>query len=55
MSAVRRSLRELSASEERLAGLAAPQDETINHSDIAEINRDFWSNATLIKPCGKKQ
>lgn len=55
MTTVRKSLKALSISKKRLAELAARKDKDINYSDIPKIDKDFWQNAKLVEPSGKKQ
>lgn len=55
MTTVRKSLRNLSVSKKRLAELAARKDEDIDYSEIPKIDKDFWQNAELVEPPGKKQ
>ena len=54
MTTVRKSLEEASISKERLAQLAAQRDEDIDYSDIPATDKDFWKDAKLVEPPGKK-
>jgi uncharacterized protein (DUF4415 family) len=55
MTTVRKSTKDLSLSTKRLAELAARRDEDIDYSDIPKLDADFWKNAELVEPLGKKQ
>lgn len=55
MSTSRKSLDELSISDERIAELAAMPDEDIDTSDIPELDEAFWQNARVRFPGGKER
>ncbi|HIE66047.1 MAG TPA: 3-oxoacyl-ACP synthase [Verrucomicrobia bacterium] len=55
MSTVRKSLKELSISKERLGQLNSIRDKDIDYSDIPKLDEDFWKKAELVMPSGKKQ
>ncbi len=55
MSTVRKSLKELSISEKRVAELSGRADEDIDDSDIPKIDQNFWKNATVVEPPSKQQ
>lgn len=54
MSTVRKSLSELSISKERLKELSERPDESIDYSDIPELDADFFEHAELVYPPGKQ-
>lgn len=54
MSTSKKTLDELSISEERLAELAS-MSEDIDTSDIPELGDDFWANARVRFPGGKER
>ena len=55
MTTTKKSLDELSISEERMAELAALSDDDIDTSDIPELDDEFWKNARVRFPGGKER
>ena len=55
MSMKRTSLDALSISEKRLKELEARADNTIDYSDIPEIDADFWKTATVQEASNKER
>ena len=55
MSTTKKSLDELSISDERIAELAAMSDEGIDTSDIPELDDSFWRDARVRFPGGKER
>ena len=55
MTTSKKSLDELSVSDERLAELAALSDESIDTSDIPELDEAFWQRASVRFPGGKER
>ncbi len=55
MTTIKKSLDELSISDERIAELAAMPDEDIDTRDIPELNDEFWKNARVRLPGGKER
>jgi len=55
MTIIKKSLDELSISDERIAELAAMPDEDINTDDIPELDDEFWQNARVRFPGGKQR
>jgi len=53
MSTTRKSLDELSVSKERLNELASRSDDSIDYSDIPELDNEFWENAKVAPPRNK--
>ncbi|TXS90825.1 3-oxoacyl-ACP synthase [Parahaliea maris] len=54
MSTVRKSLDELSVSKKRLKELSGKAEESIDYSDIPELDADFFEHADLVYPPGKQ-
>lgn len=55
MTTSKKSLDELSISDERLAEINAIADEDIDSSDIPELDEAFWKNARVRYPGGKER
>lgn len=55
MTTSKKSLDELSISDERLAEMAAIPDSDIDTSDIPELGEEFWKNARVRFPGGKER
>lgn len=55
MSTSKKSLNELTISDERIAELAALPDDDIDTSDIPELTDEFWKNARVRYPGGKER
>ena len=55
MPTSKKTLDELSISDDRLAELAAMPDEDIDTSDIPELTEDFWKNAKVRYPTEGKE
>ena len=54
MTTVKKSLNDLSISDERLAELKARPDTAIDYSDVPELDEAFWRNAEVRLPEPKK-
>ena len=55
MSTVRKSPDELETSPKELKKLRAMTDEDIDYSDIPELDENFFKEARVVVPPGKKQ
>jgi len=55
MSTVRKSLDKLSVSPKRRKELKARKDEEIDYSDIPALDEQFFKEARVVVPPGKKQ
>lgn len=55
MTISKKSLDELSVSNDRLAEMAAIPEESIDTSDIPELDDAFWANARVSFPGGKER
>jgi len=55
MTTSKKTLGELSISDDRLAELAAMPDEDIDTSDIPELTEEFWKNAKVRYPSEGKE
>lgn len=53
MSTTRKSLDEISITDQRLAELAALAEKEIDTSDIPELDDNFWKNAKVEHPSNK--
>jgi uncharacterized protein (DUF4415 family) len=54
MTTVKKSLDDLSVSDERLAELKAKPDSAIDYSDIPKLDKAFWQHAEVRLPETKK-
>ncbi len=55
MTTVRKELDELTISNKRLKELANRPDESIDYSDIPELDETFWQNAKVVQPANKER
>lgn len=55
MTTVRKELDELTISNKRLKELANRSEESIDYSDIPELDDTFWRNAKVVQPANKER
>ncbi len=55
MTTTRKELDELTISNKRLKELANRSDESIDYSDIPELDENFWQNAKMVPPANKER
>jgi uncharacterized protein (DUF4415 family) len=55
MTTVRKTLDELTISNERLKELADRPEESIDYSDIPALDETFWRNAKVVPPANKER
>ncbi len=55
MTTIRKELGELTISNKRLKELAKRSDESIDYSDIPELDENFWQNAKVVSPANKER
>jgi uncharacterized protein (DUF4415 family) len=55
MTTTRKTLTEISISEERLKELSERPDSAIDYSDIPELDEDFWKTAKVHQPANKER
>ncbi len=55
MTTTKKQLDDLKISNERLKGLAKRSDESIDYSDIPELDASFWQNANVVLPEKKER
>lgn len=55
MTTIKKDIDELAISDKRLKELAKRSDESIDYSDIPELDESFWKNAKVVPPKNKER